>query len=254
MIFLRSLAYAIFFYVTLLAIGLVCMPFSLFSRDAAMSAIRFWCRAQKLALHVICGIRTEFRGLEHLPRDACIVAMKHQSAYDTLAPFLFIHDPVYILKRELLRAPVFGVYASRVGIAIDRTGHARALKAMLAEAKKAIEQDRQVVIFPEGTRQHVDTPMAAKSGAFAMYRDMGVKCVPVALNTGLCWKSFWRRPGHIIFEVLEPIKPGLERDAFTQRLKDVLDPATKRLVAEGRAAQGKHAEPVVASPKIEPGA
>jgi len=256
MIFLRSLAYAIFFYVTLVVIGLVCMPFSFFSRGAAMSAIRFWCGLQRIALRVLCGIKTEFRGLEHLPKGACIIAMKHQSTYDTIAPFLFIHDPVYILKKELLRAPVFGVYASRVGIAIDRSGRARALKGMMAEAKKMAQADRQIVIFPEGTRQEVDAPTMLKSGAFAMYRDLETKCVPVALNTGLCWKGsgFTRRPGHVIFEVLRPIDPGLERDVFTHRLKDTLDPATARLVAEGRAAQGRHAETPPPAPEAEPGA
>jgi len=246
MTFLRSLAYALWFYLTIVVIGLVCMPVALFSRDAAMSAIRFWARTQRLALRILCGIRTEFRGLENLPQGACIVAMKHQSTYDTIAPFLFIHDPVYILKKELLRAPIFGVYATRVGIPIDRGGRVRTMKAMLAAAKEAAKTDRQIVIFPEGTRQAVDALAELKPGVVAMYNDLGVVCVPVALNTGLCWKGagFIRRPGHVVFEVLKPIEPGLERRAFMQRLKDALDTATVRLVAEGRAAQGKNAEPV----------
>lgn len=254
--FLRSLAYAIWFYLSMVAIGLACMPASLVSRGAAMNAIRLWAGTQRVALRVICGIRTEFRGIENLPSGPCIIAMKHQATYDTIAPFLFIHDPVYILKQELLRAPVFGVYASRVGIPIDRGGRVRTMKAMLAAAKKAIEAKRQVVIFPEGTRQLVDAPADLKPGVVAMYNDLNVQCVPVALNTGLVWKSFWRRPGHVVFEVLKPIEPGLDRRAFMKKLRDALDPATERLVAEGRKAQGKHAEPippVIARP-AEPGA
>jgi len=258
MTFIRSLAYAVWFYLSLVVIGLVCMPASLFSRGAAMGAIRFWCGAQRLALRGLCGIRTEFRGLQNLPQGPCIIAMKHQSTYDTLAPFLFIRDPVFILKKELLRAPVFGVYASRVGIPIDRGGRVRTMKAMLASARDAAKSDRQIVIFPEGTRQQVDAPTEFKPGVVAMYNDLNIVCVPVALNTGLCWKSFWRKPGHVVFEALKPIEPGLERRAFMQRLKDALEPATARLVAEGRAAQGKHAEPppVVSpdAPKPEPGA
>lgn len=252
--FLRSLIYAIWFYLSMVVVGLVCLPASWLSRHAAMSAIRFWCGLQRIALRVICGIKTEFRGMEHLPKGACIIAMKHQSTYDTLAPFLFIRDPAYILKKELLRAPIFGIYASRVGIPIDRQGRARALKAMMAAAKEAAKHDRQIVIFPEGTRQHVDSPVDLKSGAFAMYRDLDLKCVPVALNTGLVWKSFWRKPGHVIFEVLKPIEPGLDKEAFSVRLKDALDPATARLVAEGRAAQGKHADKPVPAPFRQEGA
>jgi 1-acyl-sn-glycerol-3-phosphate acyltransferase len=243
MTFIRSLLYAIWFYVTLVLIGLVCMPVSFFSRGASMSAIRFWCGLQRIGLRVLCGIRTEFRGLEHLPKGPGLIAMKHQSTYDTIAPFLFIQNPAYILKKELLKAPVFGVYASRVGIPIDRTGGMRTMKAMLAASKKAAEAGQQLVIFPEGTRQLPDTPTDIKPGVVAMYNELGVPCVPVALNTGLCWQGsgFRRRPGHIVFEVLKPIEPGLERRALTQRLKDALDPATARLVAEGRAAQGKRA-------------
>jgi 1-acyl-sn-glycerol-3-phosphate acyltransferase len=254
MIFLRSLAYALWFYLSIVVIGLVCMPVAIFSRGAAMSAISFWAGTQRLALRILCGIRTEFRGMENLPQGACIIAMKHQSTYDTIAPFLVFRDPVYmvfrdpvyILKKELLRAPIFGVYATRVGIPIDRGGRVRTMKAMLAAAKAAAKADRQIVIFPEGTRQPVDAPAELKPGVVAMYNDLGAPCVPVALNTGLCWKGagFIRRPGHVVFEVLKPIEPGLERRAFMQRLKVALDTATVRLVAEGRAAQGKRAEPV----------
>jgi 1-acyl-sn-glycerol-3-phosphate acyltransferase len=252
MTFLRSLIYAIWFYSSMVIIGLICLPAAWLSRGAAMNAIKFWCGLQRVMLRIICGIKTEFRGMGNLPKGKCIIAMKHQSTYDTLAPFIFIRDPVYILKKELLRAPIFGIYASRVGIPIDRGGRVRTLKAMMAAAKKAVEADRQVVIFPEGTRQAMDTVGQYKPGVVAMYNDLGVRCVPVALNTGLCWKSFWRKPGHIIFEVLKPIEPGLDREQFMARLHDALDPATARLVAEGRAVQGKHADKPVPAPfKLE---
>ncbi len=239
MTFIRSLLYAIWFYVTMAVIGLVCMPVSLFSRDAAMSAIRLWSGAQRLGLRILCGIKTEFRGMEHLPKGAGLIAMKHQSTYDTIAPFLFIQNPGYILKKELLKIPVFGIYASRVGIPIDRAGGTKTMKKMLADAKKGIATGQQIIIFPEGTRQLPDTPADIKPGVIFMYNDLQVPCVPVALNTGLCWQGsgFIRKPGRVVFEVLKPIEPGLKRAEFTQRLKDALDPATQRLVAEGRAAQ-----------------
>jgi 1-acyl-sn-glycerol-3-phosphate acyltransferase len=239
MTFIRSLLYAIWFYVTLVVIGLICMPVSIFSRDAAMSSIRFFARAQRLGLRLLCGITTEFRGLENLPAGVGLIAMKHQSTYDTIAPFMFIRNPAYILKKELLKAPVFGVYASRVGIPIDRAGGAKTMKLMMAAARKGAASGQQIVIFPEGTRQLPDTPTDVKPGVIFMYNELGIPCVPVALNTGLCWQGsgFLRKPGRIVFEVLKPIEPGLKRAEFTQRLKEALDPATARLVVEGREAQ-----------------
>jgi 1-acyl-sn-glycerol-3-phosphate acyltransferase len=242
MTFVRSLLYNIWFYLSLAIIGLACMPFAYFSRRNAIAAIRFWARMQRAALHIICGIRTEFRGLENVPVDAAVIAMKHQSTYDTIAPFIFLADPAFILKQELLKAPVFGVYASRSGmIPIDRGGHARTLIKMLAAAKVEAAKGRGIVIFPEGTRQDVDVPTELKPGAFAIYRALGAPCVPVALNTGLCWKGsgFTRRPGVVVFEALTPIEPGLSREVFTQRLQDALHAATAKLVLEGRAIQLK---------------
>lgn len=241
MTFIRSLLYAAWFYLTMAVIGLLAMPVSLFSRDFAMGAVKFYCRAQGFGLWLICGISTEVRGSEHLPKGGPgLIAMKHQSTYDTLAPFMFVENPAYILKKELLKVPVFGVYASRVGIPIDREGGAKTMRLMLAAAKAGAASGQQIIIFPEGTRQLPDTPTDIKPGIVLLYNELKVPCVPVALNTGLCWQGsgFLRRPGKIIFEVLPPIEPGLKRDAFTQALKDALDPATQRLVAEGRRAQG----------------
>lgn len=240
MTLIRSALYAIWFYASLAIVGLTWLPFAWGSRKVAMRAIVFWASLQRFGMRWICGARTEFRGLEHIPPGASVVAMKHQSTYDTIAPFLFIHDPAFILKQELLKAPVFGLYAQRTNmIAIDRGGGAKTMRKMLADAKTQADAGRAIVIFPEGTRQDVDAPTDLKPGAFGIYRALGAPCIPVALNTGLCWKGsgFIRRPGLMVFEVLPPIEAGLDRETFTQRLHDALEPATRRLVAEGRAAQ-----------------
>jgi 1-acyl-sn-glycerol-3-phosphate acyltransferase len=242
MILIRSLLYAVWFYLTMAIIGLVGMPIAIFSRDFAMHVVRFFSHTQAFGLWLLCGISTEVRGREHLPKGgAGLIAMKHQSTYDTLAPFMFVENPAYILKQELLKAPVFGIYASRIGIPIDRAGGAKTMRLMLAAAKLSVASGQQIIIFPEGTRQLPDTPTDIKPGIVLLYNELKVSCVPVALNTGLCWQGsgFLRKPGRIVFEVLPPIAPGLKREAFTQALKDALDPATERLVAEGRAAQGK---------------
>ncbi len=243
MTFLRSLLYAGWFYLSMALIGLPWLPFAYLSRGAAVDAIGVWARSQRFALRWLCGIRTEVRGLENVPDGPCIVAMKHQSTYDTIAPFLFLKDPAFVLKQELLHMPVFGLYAQRARmIAIDRKGGLKTMKLMLAAAKVQNELGRPVVIFPEGTRQFVDAATELKAGAFAMYRELNVPCVPVALNTGLCWRGsdFTRRPGVAVFECLPTIEPGLDRAEFTRRLKAALDPATARLVAEGRTHQSRH--------------
>ncbi len=245
MTLLRSTLYAVWFYLTLAIVGLACLPFAWGSPRNALAAIEVWAALQRWAMRWLCGARTEFRGLENIPAGASVVAMKHQSTYDTIAPFLFLKNPAFILKQELLKAPVFGLYAQRTHmIAIDRDGGAKTMRKMLADARVQADAGRPIVIFPEGTRQDPDATTDLKPGAFGIYRALNQPCVPVALNTGLCWRGsgFTRRPGLMIFEVLPPIEPGLDRENFTRRLFEALDPATRRLVAEGRAAQGKTAE------------
>jgi 1-acyl-sn-glycerol-3-phosphate acyltransferase len=242
MTFLRSLAYAAWFYGSLGFVGLGWLPVAAFSPGATRHAMRSWASAQRWGMRWICGARTEFRGLEHIPPGACVVAMKHQSTYDTIMPFKFLKDPAFILKQELLKTPIFGLYASRAKmIAIDRGGHAKTLRKMLVDTKVQADRGRPIVIYPEGTRQEVDAPTDLKPGAYAIYRALEVPCVPMALNTGLCWQGsgFKRLPGLMVFEALPAIEPGLSREDFTRRLHDALEPATKRLVAEGRRAQGK---------------
>ena len=190
MILIRSLLYAVWFYLTMAIIGLVGMPIAIFSRDFAMHVVRFFSHTQAFGLWLLCGISTEVRGREHLPKGgAGLIAMKHQSTYDTLAPFTFVENPAYILKKELVKAPVFGIYASRIGIPIDRAGGAKTMRLMLAAAKVSVASGQQIIIFPEGTRQLPDTPADIKPGIVLLYNELKVPCVPVALNTGLCWQG-----------------------------------------------------------------
>jgi 1-acyl-sn-glycerol-3-phosphate acyltransferase len=233
---LRTFAYTAWFYASLGVFGVPAFPFALFSARAGMAAIRMWAGSQRWFLRNICGVRTCIVGLEKLPAGPCLVAMKHQSTYDIIVPFLFLDHPAFVLKAELLRLPVFGWYARRTGmIAIDRDGGAKTMRAMLAAAKTAAEDGRPIVIFPEGTRQVVGAPADYKPGVAGLYRALGVPCAPIALNTGLTWHGEGIKeiqPGTVTFEVLPPIEPGLSREEFMARLQAAIEPAAARLATE----------------------
>lgn len=235
MSFLRSALYAAWFFLTMALYGLLGLPIALTSRRGAMVVMRGWCSAQRFGLRLICGVRTEVRGLENLPPGGCLIAMKHQSTYDTLAPFTFLDDPAFTPKEELRRAPIFGFYVERAKmIFLDREGGAKSMRALMTQSKTAIEAGRQVIIFPEGTRQPVGAPPDYKPGVAGLYRALNTACVPVALNTGCTWKGskFPSQPGRIIFEILPPIPAGLSREDFMQQLETAIETATARLIAE----------------------
>jgi 1-acyl-sn-glycerol-3-phosphate acyltransferase len=107
---------------------------------------------------------------------------------------------------------------------------------MVARARQAIGNGRQVVIMPEGTRRAPDDPPAYKPGAAALYGQLAVPCVPFALNSGLFWprRQFLRRPGTIVISFLPAIEPGLDRKSFQRRLEQAIETETAALVAEGR--------------------
>ena len=231
------------------ALLLVTPPFAVLSvlsfplsRMGRFRVISWWSKIMLFIARHACGLDYRVEGRENLPAEPCVILSKHQSAWETLAFQTVFPPQVQVLKRELLWIPFFGWGLAMMSpIAIDRAKGRTALRQLARLGKERIAQGFWVVIFPEGTRQLPDTPADIKPGIVLLYNELKAPCVPVALNTGLCWQGsgFLLKPGRIVFEVLPPIAPGLKREAFTQALKDALDPATERLVAEGRAAQGK---------------
>ena len=207
------------------------------SRTGGSAIMEIWSRVAAFGARWICGIKIEVRGLENLPDGPILIASKHQSAFDTFAPVLFTKRPVYVLKQELLDTPIFGWYCKRAGlIAIDRSGHMSALRALIAQAKERFVDGRPLIIFPEGTRQNIGAAPEYKSGVAGIYTMLGVPCVPMALNTGLVWPAhgIMRYPGTAIFEFLPVIPAGLKRAEFMAILEERIETASMALVEKSQ--------------------
>jgi 1-acyl-sn-glycerol-3-phosphate acyltransferase len=240
----RSLVFNALFYASLIVHMIVALPVLLLPHRVHLVFIRSYARTSLWLLRVICGTKVEWRGLDKLPHGGCIVACKHQSAWETFALYALLDDPAYILKRELMWIPLFGWHMAKAGlIPIDRSAGIAALSRMTARTRKELERGRQVVIFPEGTRRLPGAEPSYKPGVAHLYVRSGAACVPVALNSGLFWprRSLLRYPGAVLVEVLDPIAPGLGSRQFLARLQDTLESATARLVQESemrREGQG----------------
>jgi 1-acyl-sn-glycerol-3-phosphate acyltransferase len=234
-VFARSLAFNALFYVNLIVHMIIALPVLAMPHRVHLRFIRSYARTSLWLLRVVCGTAVEWRGLEKIPQGACIVACKHQSVWETFSLYAVLDDPTYILKRELMLIPVFGWHMRKAGlIPIDRSAGMAALSRMTARAKKELGRSRQVVIFPEGTRRPPGAEPSYKPGVAHLYAKAGVVCVPLALNSGLFWprRSLMRFPGTVLVEVLDPIAPGLDTRTFLNRLQDVLEEATARLLQE----------------------
>jgi 1-acyl-sn-glycerol-3-phosphate acyltransferase len=234
---LRSLLFNALFYANLTAHMVAALPTFFLPYRVLLACIRSYARTSLWLLRIVCGIEVEWRGIEKIPRGACIIACKHQSAWETFALYAVLRDPAYILKRELMWIPLFGWYTWKAGlIPVNREAGLGALSRMTARARQELARARQIVIFPEGTRRPPGAEPVYKPGIAYLYSKSDVACVPLALNSGLFWprRSLRRVPGTIVVEALEPIAPGLDRKIFAARLESVLEEATARLIAEGR--------------------
>ena len=238
MIIARSLLFNLAFYLWTAVLGVIALPVLLAPRRCSMWLGRWWSGTVLALLKAIIGLDHELRGTEHLSGGVAIIAMKHQSAWDTLAVPMLIDDAAVVTKRELLWIPVYGWYVRRAGmIAIDRGAGLKALRSMIAQARAVVAQGRPSVIFPEGTRTAVGRHREFRPGVAALYRQLDLPVVPVAVNSGLFWsrRSFVKRPGRIIVEALPPVPPGLDRKKFLAELQERIETATARLVAEAGA-------------------
>ena len=237
MLLVRSLLFALAFYVTT-ALFLVLGSWLLIApRSWAMAGLRTHAIVSVWLLRVIAGTKLEVRGQEKLSKGAVLVVSKHQSAWDTFGLVPLFRDPAIVLKDELKWIPFYGWFCVKFEhILVKRDKAAKALKTMIADAEVRKAQGREIVIFPEGTRQAPGAPPDYKPGYVALYEALEIPCVPLALNSGLFWprRQFIRHPGTIVVEFLDPIPPGLPRKEFRAVLEARLEEASQRLVDEGR--------------------
>ena len=238
MIWLRAFGFNLAFFGVTLLLGVTALPLLLAPRRIVMRFGRFWAQSVLWLARVIVGLDGEIRGLDRLPRGACLIAMKHQSAWDTLVLPVLLGDPAVVIKQELLWVPFYGWYAKRAGsIAIDRRGGAGALRRMLGAARRAAAAGRPIVIFPEGTRTAPGQRLTYQPGIAALYQALDLPLVPAAVNSGLFWgrRSFVKHKGRIVLEFLEPIPPGLPRRQLMAELEQRIEAVTAALESEAMA-------------------
>jgi len=231
----RSVLFNLAFYLWTLLAALVCLPTLVGPRWLAQAALNTWAKVVTVLLRVLGGVRVEVRGRQYVPTGPALIAPKHQCMFDIFGTLAVLPDGCYILRKELMRIPIFGWWAWKCGmIVIDRHGGAKALRKMLADSHARLEgEHRQIVIFPEGHRGPPGVAGDYQPGVAALYRELDIPCTPIALNSGVHWGPFLRMPGTIVFEFLEPIPAGLKRAEFMRELETRLETASNALLAEG---------------------
>lgn len=232
---LRSLAFNVLFFVWAFVPTLIMLWIILLPKKSVYFWIRAWQNGLGLIERYVMGIRYQVVGRKYIPKGACIIAAKHESVWETCKLHVLFGDPAIVFKEELTRVPIWGWYAKASGmIPIDRGGRTKTLTKMMSAARKASAEGRRIVIFPQGTRvaPHVRKPY--KVGVAALYQELKIPIVPMALNSGLFWPKgkFLKASGKITVEFLPPIAPGLSRSEMMRELENRLETASDRLAKE----------------------
>lgn len=236
---IRSLAHVIAYWLITLVAAIVCALLAFWpGRGALCAGIRVYGAAQVLALRWIAGVQIEVRGRERLPAGPSVIAAKHQSWGDGFVMVAEIPGLAFVAGDHLLKYPLIGWILNRLGaIVLSNNGgeaERQRMQAGLLDLKRA---HRSVLIYPEG---HLSAPGEAhryRKGVFHLYDALQRPCTPVATSLGLGWdrQSFLKRPGRVTVEFLDPIEPGLDKEAFMLKLETVIEARTNALLAEARA-------------------
>ena len=230
---LRALVFIGQMYAAMLPFAIVFAPWAIVSRRGAYAAMHSYCAWVRWTARWMVGIRTEVRGTP--PEGEVLVAAKHQSFLDILLIFGALPRPRFIMKRELIWAPILGQYALRIGcIPVNRGRRSAAIRRMLADVASGRAEGGQLVIYPQGTRIAPGVRAPYKIGSAALYAELGQPCVPAATNVGLFWprKGIRRVPGLAVVEFLPPIAPGLTLQEFMAELEEVVEQRSNMLMAE----------------------
>lgn len=230
---LRSLAFITQMYLVLPIVGFGFVPLIWINRKYAFVAIHSYCNWVRWTASWMVGLRSEIRG--NVPTGEVIVAAKHQSFFDILLIASALDSPKYIMKKQLVWAPVIGIYAKYTNsIPVDRGKRGQAIKKMVADVHSGNVKPGQLVIFPQGTRVAAGAKKPYKIGTGVLYRETGQAVVPASTNVGVFWKrhGIMRYPGLAVVEFHDPIEPGLKLSAFMETLEDVVETGSDALAAE----------------------
>lgn len=215
---LRSILFNLIFYPGTLGYVLGVIFVSPFGDRPVQATVHGWSNFHHWLVRHVLGISFDIEG--QVPEGAYLIAFKHEAMVETIEALRFARKPVVVMKRELTTIPLFGWVTLRYGvIGVDREAGAKALRVMLAEAKKAIAGGRPVAIFPEGTRVPHGQRPELRAGFAGLYRALGLPVVPVAHDSGRLWgRGLVKQPGVIRVRVGEVIPAGLKRDEVEARV------------------------------------
>lgn len=230
---LRSLVFNFLMYLAMPVVGALFFIPAVLSRRGAIMGCRSYAKYVRWSAGWMIGLKCEVRG--EPPQDEVLIAAKHQSFLDVLMIYADIPAGKFIMKDILKYAPILGQFGLRVGcIPVKRGKRAQAIKKMVEDVAAGRAAAGQLIIYPQGTRTAPGAKAPYKIGTAVLYEQLQQDCVPVACNVGVFWpkRGIYRKPGTAVIEFLPRIAAGLDRDAFMEKLEEVIETQSNALMRE----------------------
>ncbi len=231
--YLLSALFIVQMYLMMALMALWYAPQVLWRDDRAFVAVHVYCNWVRWTAGWMVGLRSEIRG--EVPQGEVLVASKHQSFFDIIMIVSVLPRPKFIMKKQLMWAPIVGWYAKKLGcVPVDRGKRGQAIARMVADVKAGLSGAGQLVIYPQGTRVAAGAQRPYKVGTGVLYTQLAQTCVPAATNVGVFWPrhGLLRKPGLAVVEFLPAMPAGMATEPFMVALEDAVEGASNRLMAE----------------------
>ena len=226
---IKKTLFIFFFYFVTIFICIIFLPALFLPKKITIyggKILGYWSR---FCLEKFLSTKIVVNGEEKiLENKKFFIACAHQSQFETFFLQSLFNSPVFILKKELLKIPIFGWHLKKIGsISIDRNIITKENLGFLNQIKNHVNNsNRPIIIFPQATRVDVLDKSPFKKGVKRIYEELNIFCQPVALNSGNIWpkKGELKTNKTLTISILDPINPGMNPDEFLNLLqKNIYD-------------------------------
>ncbi len=222
---MRNILFKSIFFSGLILICIIFLPSLLLPKKITLFGGKLFGYWSSFCLKIFYSTSIVIKGQENIiNNENFFIACSHQSMFETFFLQTIFNSPIFILKKELLKIPLFGLYLKKIGsISIDRDKATKENLKFFGKIKKSIsENKRPLIIFPQGTRSLPEERLPFKKGAGRIYEELKIKCQPVAINSGYVWPKYGKMSSNkcITISILQPIDYGMDKDSFIKKLQN----------------------------------
>jgi len=222
---IRNFLFSFFFFLGIILISIFFIPSLFLSQKIIIFGGKIMGHWSSICLRIFLSTKIIIKGKENININGkFFIASSHQSMFETFFLQTIFNSPVFILKKELLKIPLFGWYLKKIGsISIERNKTTKKNINFFYKISKLINSsNRPLIIFPQGTRMPPEDRSQFKKGASRIYEELKIKCLPIAINSGNTWpkKNRMHANLNLTISILKPIKAGMAKEDFLKTLQN----------------------------------